>query len=103
MKLTISDYTQIGALLEYLEMFAPTVTVKRTTADMQIGAQGALDLLVALASSSGLVAAIRTLPDFIRSRRTDVSIILAIGGEQVTVTATNIDDVMPILERILNA
>jgi Effector Associated Constant Component 1 len=98
----VSDPSQIGALKAYLETFAPDVTVERVSGRLMPGSLGASDLLVAIASSSGLVAAIRTLPEFIRSRRAGFSIELSVKGERCTLTATNVDDITPILDRILN-
>ena len=56
-----------------------------------------------LASSTGLVAAIRVLPEFLRSRRTGLSVTMTVKGEPFTLTATNVDEVMPVLERLLDA
>jgi hypothetical protein len=56
-----------------------------------------------LAGSSGVavVAAIKTLPDFIRSRRSGFRIETTVHGRPFVLDATNVDDVMPILEQLL--
>lgn len=102
-ELAVSDPSQLGPLQEFLGLAAPDTGLSRIAREPGAGEQGALDVLALLASSSGLVAAIRVLPEFLRSRRKNVSITMTVRGEPLTLTATNIDEVMPILERILNA
>ena len=60
-------------------------------------------MLVLAAGSSGVLAAIRVVPEFLRSRRTSISITAKVKGEPFTLTADNIDEVMPLIERILDA
>jgi hypothetical protein len=48
-----------------------------------------------------MVAAVRMLPEFLRSRRSALSVELTVAGRTVKVTTTNTDEVMPLLERIL--
>jgi len=100
--LQLSDYSQIGSLQEYFSLSVPGVYVSRVAGLPDSGTQGALDLLVVLASSSGLVAAIKVLPDFLRSRKTGLSITMTLKGQPFTLTATNIDQVMPVLEKLLD-
>ncbi|MCX5328521.1 hypothetical protein [Streptomyces sp. NBC_00140] len=64
---------------------------------------GALEVLVVLAGSTGVVGAIKTLPDFIRSRRANFRIETTVNGQPFVLDATNVDDeVMAILERLLD-
>ena len=81
---------------------AADVDVQRVAGEPEAGEQGALDVVVLVASSSGLVAAIKVLPEFLKSRRTGLSITASVKGESFTLTATNVDEVMPILERLLD-
>jgi len=60
-------------------------------------------VLAIVASSSSLIAAVKALPEFLRSRRSGVAITMRCKGEPLMLTATNIDEVMPILERLLDA
>jgi hypothetical protein len=46
--------------------------------------------------------AFRTLPEFIRSRRSDVKVTVSTADREVVVEATNVEDVMPVLDRILD-
>jgi len=55
-----------------------------------------------LAGSSGLVAAIKILPEFIRSRRSGFRIETTVRGEKFVLEATNVQDVLPIVERLLS-
>lgn len=100
--LSVSDQSQLGSLQEFLRM-APGVRVIRVPGEPVAGEQGALDVLTVLAGSSGLVAAVKVLPEFLRSRRTGLSITMTVRGTPFTLTATNADEIMPILDRLLDA
>lgn len=102
-ELSVSDYSQLGSLLEYLTSAAPQVRVSRIAGQPGVGGQGALDVVAVLASSSGLVAAIKVLPEFLRSRKTGLSITMTVNDKPFTLTATNVDEILPILDRILDA
>jgi hypothetical protein len=56
--------------------------VSRVVGEVQAGQLDALDVLVALATSSGLVTAVKVLPDILRFRKTGLSITTTIKGEQ---------------------
>jgi hypothetical protein len=101
-ELSVSDYSQLGPLQDYLGSAAPDARVSRVAGQPGTGEQGALDVLAVLGSSSGLVAAVRVLPEFLRSRKTGLSITMTVSGEPFTLTATNVDEVMPILDRLLD-
>jgi hypothetical protein len=102
LELSVSDQSQLISLREVLSL-AGQAKVIQIAGEAVRGEQGALDVLAVVASSSGLVAAINVLPQFLRSRRTALSITTTVKGEPFTLTATNVDKVMPILEKLLNA
>ncbi|SNT19761.1 hypothetical protein SAMN05216276_102830 [Streptosporangium subroseum] len=68
------------------------------------GEQGVADVLMLLAGSGGMLAvAIKTLPEFIRSRRSDIELTLKTEGKEITVSAKNADDIQTIVDTFLNA
>ncbi len=97
----VSDYAQIGPLRDWLSS-APGVQVLRSPGSPDAGEMGALDVLTVVAGSSGLVAAVRVIPEFLRSRRSGLSITATVKDKKFTMTASNVKDVMPVLERWLN-
>ena len=101
--LILSDQSQLGPLRDFLALAAPGVQVSVSSRVPRPGEQGVLDMLVLAASSGGALAAIRAIPEFLKARRTGISITAKVKGEPFTLTATNVDEVMPILERILDA
>ena len=101
-EMVVSDRSQFGPLETFLSWAAPGVRASRIAGQPAAGEQGALDVLVVLASSSGLLAALRVLPEFLRSRKTGLSITTTVKGKPFTITATNVDEVMPILEKLLD-
>jgi hypothetical protein len=102
-ELVVSDQSQLGLLQDLVNRAAPDAGVSRIARGQSAGELGSLDLLAIVASSSGVLAAIRVLPEFLRSRKTGLSITMTLKGEPFTLTATNIDDAMVILERLLDA
>jgi hypothetical protein len=101
-ELSVSDHSQLGSLQRFLGL-CEGVRVIRVPGEPGAGEQGGLDVLTVLAGSSGLVAAIKVLPEFLRSRRTGLSITMTVRDTPFTLTATNADEVLPILERLLDA
>lgn len=99
-ELTVSDQSQLRPLKEFLRWAAPDTDVSLVAGVPGAGEQGALDVLAILASSSGLLAAVRVLPEFLRSRKTGLSVTMTVKSQPFTLTATNIDEVMPVLERL---
>lgn len=105
-ELAVSDPSQLSSLRDWLREGLRTqpgfeVTVVAGTPGP--GELGVLDVVSVLAGSSGVavVAAIKTLPDFIRSRRSGFRIETTVHGRPFVLDATNVDDVMPILEQLL--
>lgn len=101
-ELSLSDYSEISSLTDFLKLAAPGVKVIRSPGQPGSGEQGALDVLMILADSSVLVTVVKLLPDFLRSRKTSVSVTVRTKGKQLTVTADNATEVMPIVDRFLN-
>jgi hypothetical protein len=99
--LSVSDQAEIGALRDRLREVSD-VEVTWIAGRQGPGQQGSLDVLTVVASSSGLVAAIRTIPGYLRARRSGISVRTTVKGKDFTLTAENVDDVMPIIERLLN-
>lgn len=101
-ELSVSDQSQARALREFLSRAVPDARVSLAAGMPAASELGALDVIEVLAGSSGLIAAFRMLPEFLRSRRTALSITATVRGELLTFTATNIDEVMPVLEKLLD-
>lgn len=108
--LAVSDYSQLGALREFLGWAVPGIRVllipARRSPDRgpDVGLdRNELDILALLASRTGLMSAVRILPEFLRSRREALSITITIRGKSVVLTASNVDDVIPILDSLLDS
>lgn len=101
-EVSVSDPSEFGPLREWLKRF-PGVDVIQTPAMPGPGEQGSGDVLTVLASSAGsLAVAIRTLPDFVRSRRSSVSVTVKTGDREVALEIVNgdVDSLEPIIERL---
>lgn len=97
-EVSVSDPAELRSLREHLRRI-PGVEVSQIPGKPGPGEQGAWDVVQVVAASGGVFAvAITTLPEFIRSRRSDVTITVTSGDRSVTVTATNIDDAMSMVD-----
>lgn len=102
MQLEVSDQLQLKPLTNWLRGI-PDLRVTRGSGTLGPGEQGAWDFLIVLASGSGVLGtAIMTLPEFIRSRRSGFTIRIKTKGKEVTLTADNVDETMPVLGRLLD-
>jgi Effector Associated Constant Component 1 len=101
-ELSVSDYSQLGSLADYLRLAVPGVRVTRSAGRPGPGEQGVVDVLMIAADSSVLVAAVKVLPEFVRSRKKGVSVTLTVKGKRLTVTADNAEEVMPVIDRFLD-
>lgn len=103
-ELSVSDYAQLSSLADYLHLAVPDVRVTRSAGRAGRGEQGALDVLIIAADSSVLVAVIRVLPEFLRSRKPGVSVTVTVKGKrrQLTVTAEDVGDVRPVIEKFFD-
>ncbi|OLF04784.1 hypothetical protein BLA60_39315 [Actinophytocola xinjiangensis] len=95
---TVSELADVGPLFRRLTTI-PEATVTRQHArpeDDELGGAEVLQLLVPSAAVLSLV--IRTLPAFIRSRRSSVTVTITRGDRSVTVDGTNLPDPEEVLE-----
>jgi len=99
-QLSVSDHSEIGALYNRLRQ-VPDLEVLRTSGQPGSGQQGVLDWLTVLGSSSMLVAAVRTIPAYLRARRSGISVKTTIKGKDFILTLDNVQDVMPLVERLI--
>lgn len=101
LELKLSDNSQLLSLQRTLSL-APAVRLDRVPGVPAPGELGAVDYLTAIGGSSALVALIKMLPDFLRARRSDLSVEIVTKGRTVRMTASNIDDVMPAVTAMLD-
>jgi len=101
--MVVSDQSQLRSLREWLRQ-VPGVEVTQIPGKPNNHEQGVWDVLQMAAAGGGVLAvAIRTLPEFLKSRRSDLKITVTTPDEEdITVEATNVDQVLPILERLLD-
>ena len=99
--LAVSDQSQLLPLRDWLDG-QPGVEATLTPGLPGEGEQGSFDVVTVLAGSSGVVAAIKVLPAFIRSRRSDFHIRTVVKGQKFVLDASNVEDLMPVLERLLD-
>ncbi len=101
LELRISDNAELLSLQRTLSL-AQDTHVERVPSTPAPDALGAADYLTAIGSSVGLITLIKMLPNFLRARRADLSVEITNKDKTITVTAKNVDDVMPILTEILD-
>jgi tRNA threonylcarbamoyladenosine modification (KEOPS) complex Pcc1 subunit len=103
-ELSVSDHGQLGSLAEYLRLAVPGVRVTQSPGRARPGEQGALDVLMIAADSSVLVAVVKVLPEFLRSRKSGVSVTVTVRGKQrqLTVTAEDAGDLRPVIEKFFD-
>lgn len=101
--INVSEPSEQRPLRAWLER-VPGVQVEQTAVPPGDGEQGAVDVLTVLAGSSGVLAmAIRTLPEFIRSRRSSLTLTVKIdGGKEYTLRAENLDELPSFIEKMLD-
>ena len=99
--LVISDPAQVSHLRDWIRDQSDVRAVAKS-ATPGPGELGALTVLSILGGSSGVVTAIKTLPAFLRSRRSGVRIETTYRGEPFVLDATNVEEVLPLLERLLD-
>ncbi|WP_327713489.1 hypothetical protein OG912_20650 [Streptomyces sp. NBC_00464] len=100
-KLAVHPQSELSSLRKWLTL-TPGVEVHQEAGTPGSGEQGAFDTLSVVAGSTGLVAAIRVLPQYLRAKRSDVAVTVEVRGKKLTVDAKNVEEIMPILERLLD-
>jgi hypothetical protein len=100
-ELSVTDYAQLSPLMEYLRLAVPSVRVTRSAGHAGPGEQGALDVLMIAADSGVLIAVVKVLPEFLRSRKPGVSVTVTVKGKQkrLTVTSKDLEDVHQVIEK----
>jgi hypothetical protein len=99
-ELAVSDPSEFRSLRQWLAR-VPDIDVVQKAAEPTHGELGAVEILTILGSSSGALAvAVRTLPEFIRSRRSDVTITAKVDGEEFTLRASNVADVNAVISKL---
>jgi hypothetical protein len=101
-ELSVSDYSQLDSLADYVRLAVPEVQMTRSSGRPGGGELGALDVLTMAADSTVLVAVVNALPAFLRSRKPSLSITVTAKGRKLTVTADNAEEVLPVLDRFLD-
>jgi hypothetical protein len=98
----LSDPSQQRGLRTWLER-VPGARVEQTARSPEPGEQGAADVLTILAGSGGVLAvAIRTLPEFIRSRRSSFTLAVKLeDGKEYTLCAENLDELPPVIAKAI--
>ena len=93
-------------MANYLRLAVAGAPVARRPGRPGAGEQGALDALVVAADSSVLVAVVNVLPQFLRSRKAGLSVTVKMTAKgklkELTVTANNAEEVIPVIDRFLN-
>ena len=101
LELSPSDPAELPSLASFLELMAPDAEVTRVAGRPTAGEQGFLDVLRILADSTVLLAAVKTLPEFLRSRRPGLSVTVKTKEKSFSISGRS-DEVMPVLDRLLD-
>jgi hypothetical protein len=101
LELRVSEPAELSALQRHLTS-GTQLRVYRTSTGIADGTLGSSDMLVVAAVSGTLVTALQIIPAFLRARRKNLSIAARYRDQSVTICIENIEDVMPILEKILD-
>jgi hypothetical protein len=103
LELVASDPGQLRGLKEWLAATGQ-LTVERIPGRPGPGEQGIADLLMVLASSSSVVAAVKTLPDFIRSRRSGFHLEATVRGEKFVLDVSNANEgIQQVIDKLLSS
>ncbi|MFI6820333.1 hypothetical protein ACIBJE_05185 [Micromonospora sp. NPDC050187] len=96
--LMVSEPADVGPLFRRLSA-VPDTTVVRKRSGPGTGELGVSEVLQLLVPSSAVLAVvIRTLPAFIRSRRSSVTVTVNRKDRTVTITGSNVPDLEKIIE-----
>jgi len=101
--ISISDPAELTALARWLGS-QDGVRVQREAATIEPGHLGIPDLLVLFGGGSTVLGALKMLPDFIRSRRSDIHVEVTVKGERVIIDAKNANKALEALaERVIGS
>ncbi|MFG1770712.1 hypothetical protein ACGFIX_14155 [Nocardia salmonicida] len=104
-QISVSDPGELHSLRKLVQRI-PGLEVEQVPGKPGPGEQGALDFLQVAATAGGggaaLLLMVRTLPEFIRSRRRDVSIALKSGELELTITAATAEDAVELIAKTLD-
>ena len=100
-ELSVSERGELRLLRTWLKSHS-TVDVSDVGGDPSAGRLGSMDVLLVTATSGSVMTAIRTLPYFIRSRKSHTSITVKTKKKEVTFTSDNAEESMHILEKLLD-
>lgn len=104
-RLTVSVPGELMPLLDWLRR-APGVRVELVGGRPAVGELGIGDVLQISSAvggaAAGVLLAMRTLPEFIRSRRSDVKVTVTTADREVVLEVNNVEDVKPILDRMFD-
>ena len=101
-EIRVSDPAELGALRARLQA-QPGVEVLQCAGEAGRGEQGVADFLQVTAASGGaMVVALKTIPEFIRSRRKDVSVTLKKDGREIVIDAPDADAALKLLDKIID-
>jgi hypothetical protein len=102
-RISVSDPAELAPLRRLLQAH-PDVEVDQRAAGTSPGEQGAWDFLqVSAASGGAMVVAIKAIPEFIRSRRSDASVSVKMTDREIVITAANAADALQLLEKAMDA
>lgn len=96
-----SDLAELSSLRSWLHL-VPGLTVTRNSAHPDPGELGARDTLTVVGSNRSIRSALRAIPDFVRSRKSDVRVTVTIKDAKYILDVTNVDSVIPTIEHILD-
>jgi hypothetical protein len=97
-ELTLSDRSELRALRDFLGWAAPGIRVL----ELPGKERAVLDQLTLLAAGPDLLDVVKLLPEFLMSRRSVMSVTIIIEGAPVTLTSSNLGEVLPGLTRLLD-
>jgi hypothetical protein len=101
-ELTLSDRSELRALRDFLGWAAPRVRVLQLPAARPApGERAVLDQLTLLAAGDDMLNAVKLIPEFLMSRRNALSVTIIIENTTVTMTASNLSEILPAVTEML--
>jgi hypothetical protein len=100
-ELSVSDRSELWPLREWI-LAGSNARVALVSGEQVPGRLGTADALIITAVSGVLMTAIQVLPDFIRSRKSNITVKAKVKNKQFEINAENVDGVASAVERMLN-